>query len=566
MPRNSETTGTLRRGSACLSCRRRKLRCDGARPICHQCNTMRRGHECSYDDSARKSRTQALREKLSALEAKVRELESGPGATPSLSATTSYGSSTTDDGQPVASTSRSGSSEFWLQDSPEATFPDLDFSQSQSWFASYEYDSTNDMGSTSQLMMPMSLMMPPYDNQPTITHQAYTDSSGTPVRDGPGDRSINEPIVTLTIEMHNLLIQSFIEHRKQCCFYSNTSRFDRSSSATIYQNTPPNSALMSAIYLMGCFFARIPGLESQLLEQTQHEVSRALHNQEQLMDLVQALCLLAQYFFFNHRAMEGKLHLQRAKLISIDFGLHQITHSDFPFDLQFPFDSATYNWQEKSAIFWQVVMVEKFWSSSNDCCEAIPDFEASNRYITTPLPVLEGAELVLIANSPLYDIFEGEHFCASMLSVTAFKVIVSSVFDRSLRVNNTSMMSKDATTWLYHRATAMALERLTTIVHPFAFGDPLQRSSAVTPRFDTDLYAVHSLILASTIHLHLDNVMDLKVSWAAKKIVELINYLGSGDYQYLDPILSVSALSPFHRVGMEHRIYPYAIYRFAGPR
>lgn len=40
---------------------------------------MRRGHECTYDDSAKKSRTQMLREKLHTLEAKVRELECLPG-------------------------------------------------------------------------------------------------------------------------------------------------------------------------------------------------------------------------------------------------------------------------------------------------------------------------------------------------------------------------------------------------------------------------------------------------------------------------------------------------------
>ena len=50
------------------------------------------------------------------------------------------------------------------------------------------------------------------------------------------------------------------------------------------------------------------------------------------------------------------------------------------------------------------------------------------------------------------------------------------------------------------------------------------------------------MILVSTIHLHLDNIMNLKVSWAAKKIVELVNHLSDEDYQYLDPALAVSIL------------------------
>ena len=36
---------------------------------------MKRIHECKYDDSSRKSRTQLLREKMALLEAKLRELE-----------------------------------------------------------------------------------------------------------------------------------------------------------------------------------------------------------------------------------------------------------------------------------------------------------------------------------------------------------------------------------------------------------------------------------------------------------------------------------------------------------
>ena len=55
-------------------------KCDGLRPVCQQCTKMKRPDECQYDDSKRKSRTQMLREKLSALEERVRELESESGS------------------------------------------------------------------------------------------------------------------------------------------------------------------------------------------------------------------------------------------------------------------------------------------------------------------------------------------------------------------------------------------------------------------------------------------------------------------------------------------------------
>lgn len=60
------------------------------------------------------------------------------------------------------------------------------------------------------------------------------------------------------------------------------------------------------------------------------------------------------------------------------------------------------------------------------------------------------------------------------------------------------------------------------------------------PPLDTDLYAVQTLILASTIHIHLDSTMDLKISRCGRSVVELINQLTDDDYQLLDPVLSVS--------------------------
>lgn len=58
------------------------------------------------------------------------------------------------------------------------------------------------------------------------------------------------------------------------------------------------------------------------------------------------------------------------------------------------------------------------------------------------------------------------------------------------------------------------------------------------PYFDTDIYAIHTFILTSTIHLHFDN-MSMKISKAANELLGLINFLNPGDYRYLDPVLAV---------------------------
>lgn len=38
---------------ACMICRKRKLKCDGARPSCSTCSRL--GHSCAYDEIRRKS-------------------------------------------------------------------------------------------------------------------------------------------------------------------------------------------------------------------------------------------------------------------------------------------------------------------------------------------------------------------------------------------------------------------------------------------------------------------------------------------------------------------------------
>lgn len=72
------TTTPLQRGSACLSCRKRKMKCDGSRPVCQQCSRANRAADCEYDDGKTKTRTQILQEKIQRLESRIHELEGNP--------------------------------------------------------------------------------------------------------------------------------------------------------------------------------------------------------------------------------------------------------------------------------------------------------------------------------------------------------------------------------------------------------------------------------------------------------------------------------------------------------
>ncbi|KAJ7495951.1 hypothetical protein B0H11DRAFT_1801658 [Mycena galericulata] len=69
-----EAHRTLEKGTACLFCRKRKVKCDGARPACRRCHEMGRAEDCEYTDSRGRTESQHLEASIARLEARIREL------------------------------------------------------------------------------------------------------------------------------------------------------------------------------------------------------------------------------------------------------------------------------------------------------------------------------------------------------------------------------------------------------------------------------------------------------------------------------------------------------------
>ncbi|KAJ7729093.1 hypothetical protein DFH07DRAFT_850519 [Mycena maculata] len=65
----------LQRGQACSYCRRRKMRCDGRRPICGQCSRGSRPDDCEYTGTTGRSRADILEEDISRIQNRIYELE-----------------------------------------------------------------------------------------------------------------------------------------------------------------------------------------------------------------------------------------------------------------------------------------------------------------------------------------------------------------------------------------------------------------------------------------------------------------------------------------------------------
>ncbi|KAJ7348871.1 hypothetical protein DFH08DRAFT_777673 [Mycena albidolilacea] len=68
-------SGNLQRGKACFYCRQRKMRCDGAQPICGQCERSNRPDDCEYTNGQKRAKAEILQESISRVERRIYELE-----------------------------------------------------------------------------------------------------------------------------------------------------------------------------------------------------------------------------------------------------------------------------------------------------------------------------------------------------------------------------------------------------------------------------------------------------------------------------------------------------------
>ncbi|TFK31590.1 hypothetical protein BDQ12DRAFT_729417 [Crucibulum laeve] len=73
----------LPRGSACLNCKRRKVRCDSEKPTCGPCRASRNFDDCEYPVSGT-SHTQALQDNIARLENRIRDLQSSKQASSTM--------------------------------------------------------------------------------------------------------------------------------------------------------------------------------------------------------------------------------------------------------------------------------------------------------------------------------------------------------------------------------------------------------------------------------------------------------------------------------------------------
>ncbi|KAG8727105.1 hypothetical protein FRC12_022803, partial [Ceratobasidium sp. 428] len=92
-PKSKENV--LNRGAACLECRKRKLKCDAAKPHCGACVKSGRESRCIYEAIRNKNLADQLEDRVNQLERMVERMEREGFSTTPSSATNSMASGVT---------------------------------------------------------------------------------------------------------------------------------------------------------------------------------------------------------------------------------------------------------------------------------------------------------------------------------------------------------------------------------------------------------------------------------------------------------------------------------------
>ncbi|KZT29098.1 hypothetical protein NEOLEDRAFT_1128652 [Neolentinus lepideus HHB14362 ss-1] len=496
---------TLQRGKACLRCRKRKMRCDGMRPACHQCVRAKKGDVCEYDDGKGKTRTQLLRENIARLEQRIRELEDPEYTSPSV---TLYDPHSQYSGS--SSSSSAGSPPTIGIPSPSPYHLDIAGSPQGSWISRY--------------------------SSPTLTGEpSYAVEERAP-----------------PIELLPLLLEIFLPHRHQLGFGLNVDRLRRS--LTLPPSEQHHPVLMNSILLWSCFFSR-PGPLSQhemyYLSRSLESMNDALQDSTKVLDVIQASCLLAVYFFANGRFIEGTYHASAAASLSMQWGLQRLSLTEAnaggwePIVL-FQLDPARDAVEEGERIltFWQAYDLDRCWSVALQRPIAIHDEKDSCNSISVPWPqtMEEYVSCQLDDRQSIQTIrtfLEGQGlntvggFSTRALRVKAATLLQSASqlsSDWNFRLSNSNAL-RDEFLALEHTISRF----LTTLI-------PVQQLDGTIPDEKHALIVIHTLAHAATIHLHYrfgqdDLISHDKCLRAASAVVIVIKHISEADFEFLDPII-----------------------------
>ncbi|KAF8352231.1 hypothetical protein F5887DRAFT_1068571 [Amanita rubescens] len=525
---NRRSANVLQRGAACLACRKRKLKCDSTKPICQPCSRMNRTVECIYDEKP-KSRNQLLREKLSLLEEHVRMLESyegrhPPDLAPSSPSWRSAAAGAMPDDYVAGFSCIFPSKSRWLRRTPQPddSIDSIKLSESPP-------DSPE---------IPYAWHSP--ENFPVYI-QDFPEFSSYPLDPSPLSvwHILHDLPESVLQETSSFLLERFVEYREHCWFYSDVQRLQKSLQSHGVTDDCPHPALLNAVFLLACHFSRssfCSKLEPLFLARTLHQIAIALDRTDRLVDIVQATCLLAIYFYLNCQISDGYRQAFSAVRLATALGLHQIDITRVGISTHLWVDPKEEQQQgQKIHAFWQTYMVDRYWSTVYNLQSALPEFCGLCERITTPLP--ETAEtldsiLTLKGRHPHVSIRQPSSFPqSSPLSTSTLKILAAGLYEKTHRLCNASPDEKNSAYWSECQAAEYDVQWFLAVLPRHEIWP------ASSSMFDVDVFTLWTLIHVSNMHLQQALKLTGEMLRSGFSVLAMLRHLEQDDYQLLDPII-----------------------------
>ncbi|KAJ3563309.1 hypothetical protein NP233_g9022 [Leucocoprinus birnbaumii] len=507
-PTDKAPQATLQRGKACLRCRKRKMKCDGVKPACQQCTRAKKPDACEYDDGKGKTRTQIMRETISRLERRVRELEDPEYVSPAVTLYDPHGHS------------RSGSSASSIG-SPDSSF----LSVSHSPFPS---------GSPTSPAAAWIQNVPSPSPSPFLSETVYYEEP---------QPSSHLPI---SVEFSTLLLDIFAPHQQQCGLGINVQRLRECLHRP--PSEQPHPVLMNAIYLWACFVSRPEPLcqqEDLYLRHALDALPDALKSTDRLVDVIQASCLLSMYYLANGRMCEGGYHASAAAALAVQAGLSRDVYQH---DLWLPFEDfdlkplKSQN-QDGSRIlaFWQAFVFDRCWSVFLQKPSLISDGPDARNIISCPWPQgVNDYETGLVGRCtsvPTIRAFLTGDVSSGGFSAMALRAKASALLSQAdIVINHTGLKQNGRFSDEMAKLDQTAGLFLSMLV-------PINQLNQVIPEERQSLIMAYTLANCALIHLHRASAHDNSVSFekcsrAARACVNVMKQINDQDYPFLDPVLA----------------------------
>ncbi|KAI9000431.1 hypothetical protein BD414DRAFT_511159 [Trametes punicea] len=501
------------RGAACLNCRRRKMRCDGARPICGQCIRTNREIDCEYTDGPGPSPTQILEGQIARLESRIRELEHPELVSPSvtLNPATTAGARTQSPAALISITGYTG------------------------------------LPGRSLLNRILTADISP----------AAVSAIQVPVLS-------QDPLVEPPVDLVRNLINSFLPHSVSLSFFLYVPRFMQAMQQPNVDNRRAqlSPALLNAIYLWGAHLSTSNALrayESIFEARTTSALSSALReSQYSVINLIQAEILVANYFFTMSRFLEGRYHCSAAVALALSCGLHKIRSSMDQslgrtgsqqgeqvreYNLPPPRDAIEEG--ERMRGFWYVYVMDKNWAVAMGSPSHFNGVAQNGSHVDTPWP-LETAQYEAGGFPPdyrtaltVYNFINGGHAppVSRRDSQLALRAKAATLFEKATALASEWSSAGQDRSGFYVRFVA-----LDGLIDSFISSlPPIDRSG--TAEAALTLLVTHTLAHAATIQLRSnfkghDRMNDGKDFLAAQAAALALEHV-SLTSRLADPILAI---------------------------